>query len=734
MFAQGQHPDPWQLGLDDPRRRSLTILALVQLGLAWALFVPYTLEPAYVGLGWVVLFLVIAGAGSLGLLMRRGFRSAAVCMVLALLAAATAATWTSGSVAGWSFMLVVGVAGVLLGPGWSVVAAAVASAGLLDVARQADHTARGLAWSGLALAWASVLLSWLAVGPLREALAWAIGGYEEARARTEEAERHRGQLGLAVKSLRETHERLERLTDELARARRAAEEAYALKARFAAYISHELRTPLNLVIGFSEMMATAPHTYAGEELPPAYRGDVDALYQAARHLKTLIDDVLDLSQIDAHRMALDRDDVAIQDVVAEAVRTMAPAFAERGLWLRTEATDAEELPPLYIDRTRIRQVLINLLGNALKFTERGGVTVRVQRVAGEALVSVADTGVGIPPEALPRLFQDFQQAGHEEAGGSGLGLAIARRFVALHGGWMRAESQPGEGSTFVFGLPLQRVLLAPVEGAAWSPAGSRAGASADPPIVAVMADDPWLVGLLQRYLEGYRVVTRGPDRVAEARLPVEGTAALLVPVPTDEDGWAQLRRTTEAASGRPVVCCSLRGGPEVARRLGVADYVDKPVTPERLARALEHRAKTGATPRILVVDDDRSMVRLLSRMIQAVSPRFRVLRAHGGAEALEVMGGTTPDLVLLDLLMPEVDGYAVLERMRQDERLRTVPVVVVTARGLEDDAVVSGMFGVVRTGGFPAGELMRCMQAVLDNLNPPAPAALPPAPGAVPAG
>src|SRR5262245_40236051 len=183
------------------------------------------------------------------------------------------------------------------------------------------------------------------------------------------------------------------------------------------------------------MMVMAPHTYGGEVLPQAYRGDIDAIYRSARHLSTLIDDVLDLSQIDAHRLALDRDDVVLAEVVAEAVATVQAAFDEAGLFLRADVQ--ADLPPIYLDRTRIRQVLINLLANAMKHTRVGGATVRASVVGGDVVVSVADSGVGIAPEALPRLFQEFEQADDGSGqGGSGLGLAIARRFVTMHGGWI----------------------------------------------------------------------------------------------------------------------------------------------------------------------------------------------------------------------------------------------------------------------------------------------------------
>jgi signal transduction histidine kinase/CheY-like chemotaxis protein len=700
--------DPWSAGLDDPRRRSLTILAALQLGLAWILFVPYTVEPAYDGLRWVIPCLVAASLGALAI-VRRGYRAAAIWMVLALLAAAAMATRTAGPAAGWSFSLVVGAAGVLLGPGWSVVAAAASTAALLDLAGQADPAARAFAWSGLALAWASVLQSWLAVGPLREALAWATGGYEEARARTEEAERHRGELGLAVKRLQETHERLERLTSELVRARRAAEEAYALKARFAAYVSHELRTPLNLIVGFSEMMVLAPHTYGGEVLPLSYRGDLDAIYRSAKHLAALIDDVLDLSQIDAHRLALDRDDAVLADVVAEALATVRAAYDEDGLWLRSDV--APDLPTVYLDRTRVRQVLINLLANARRHTRSGGATVRAAVVDGEVVVSVADTGRGIAPDLLPRLFQEFEQGDDgAEGGGSGLGLAIARRFVTMHGGWIRAESQPGVGSTFSFALPLRRAVDVTAGSALWSWLGPDPTSADALPIVAVAGDDPWLVRTLRRYLDGYRIV-------APPRVPPDA-AAVIHPAPTDAAGWAALERTCASLDGRPTVVCSLRGAREAMERLDVADHLDKPITRERLVRALAHHRRGRTTRTVLVVDDDPHMVRLLARMIQAESRHFRVVRAYGGREALDLMRQSPPDLVLLDLLMPEVDGYEVLRRMRDEPVLRDVPVAVVSARGLEEDAVLAGMFGLARAGGFPAAELMRCLKATLDSLSP----------------
>ncbi|MGH2461614.1 MAG: ATP-binding protein [Chloroflexota bacterium] len=713
-LARDEDLDQWLQGLDECRAQSVRILGGVQICLSWLLIVPFLV--ALAGLGWVSLALFVGAVGSL-ILLPRSYRAGAIVICASQLVAAVLAVRTLDlGVTQWTLALAVAAATALLGFRWGLAEAALVSCFLLVTDGASTPWASAGFLSGMAMTWSAFFVVWLGLRPLQQTVGWAMTSHQEARRRAEEAERHRGELGRTVKSLHDTHERLERLTVELDRARQAAEHARTLKARFAAYISHELRTPLNLIIGFSEMMVMAPHTYGEDVLPAAYRGDINAVYQSARHLSTLINDVLDLSQIDAHRMALDRDDVVIRDVIVEAVATIDAAYSEKGLWIKVDAP--EGLPPLYIDRTRVRQVLINLLGNALRYTDRGGVSISASLVGTEVIVAVADTGIGIPPEELPRVFDDFRRVDRPEGDdeGSGLGLAIARRFVALHGGWMRAESVPGAGTTVRFALPADHAFsLSPSAGEAIDRAAtSLAGL----PVVAVIADDPWLLRTSRRYLDGYRVMTV-PDRVSltERRWQREGIVALVVSAPSDEAGWGELQVASRAAGTVPIICCSLRGGREAISSLGVEDYVDKPFTRERIAQVLDRHRIGRRTRNVLVIDDDHEMVRLLTRMIHSISRRFRVLKAFDGPMALEIMRQTRPDLVLLDLLMPGLDGYGVLQRMRSDDALKDVPVVIVTAKGLEDDAIVAGMFGLVRTGGFPAGELMRCLQATLDNLN-----------------
>ncbi|MGB9578506.1 MAG: ATP-binding protein, partial [Halothiobacillaceae bacterium] len=263
-----------------------------------------------------------------------------------------------------------------------------------------------------------------------------------------------GELNRTLKALDEAYVSLKRSNDELRVARQEAEEARMLKEQFVANVSHELRTPLNLIVGFAEMMYLVPETYEGVGWTADLVSDLKELYRASRHLQSLINDVLDLSRIDASRLPMFREMQDIRPIIADAMDTIAPLLRQRGLSYAIHVP--EELPQLFVDRTRIRQVLLNLLNNAVRFTDHGGITIRVERQTDAVVVGVQDTGVGIPEQQIGHLFEDFSQgdAGLRSRVGAGLGLAISRRFIQLHGGRMWVESQVGVGSTFYFSIPL----------------------------------------------------------------------------------------------------------------------------------------------------------------------------------------------------------------------------------------------------------------------------------------
>jgi len=695
------------------RARTLGWVLVALPGLAMAIVLAFAAAYERVALATGVLVPALLGLAALGHGLReRRAVLAAWSVTIGLHLALVAVTLLQDSTAFLPlFVLHVLVAAAVLGPSQAswVAAASVGTIALVAPFGVDALVAVALVIGGTALAQALT-------HPAYRALDWAWEHYRAAQDAAEALRDRQAELGRVVKSLHETHLRLERLNGELARARRVAEEARRVKGEFAATISHELRTPINLVVGFAEMMASSPRAYGGAVLPAAYRRDLDAIQRNARHLSGLIDDVLDLGQIEVGRMGLHKEPVAVGEVVAEAASVAARLLEGKGLSL--DLRILPDLPEVHVDRTRVRQVLINLLGNAARFTDEGGVVVSAQERGSDVVVHVADTGIGIAAEDIPTVFEEFRQLDgsiRRRAGGSGLGLAVSKQFVELHGGSMWAESAPGRGTTISFSLPRATNVVAALagrDGALWD--GVAAGRQVDAPELRILgADESGAdVRLIDRHLGGYRV-TGGRGVGPGSADGAEPAAYLVVATGVDE----AIRRAADAAplgGGSPVLACVLPSRDDLARGIGAAAYLQKPVLREHLSDVL---ARLNVSPRsLLVVDDDPDMLRLMGRMARAALPRCRVATAASGDEALVLMRARRPDLVFLDLLMDVADGYAVLDAMRADARLRDVPVVVVTARAREEAPVVAQFLGVTRHGGLAVRDFVRCLQVTLDAL------------------
>jgi signal transduction histidine kinase len=304
-------------------------------------------------------------------------------------------------------------------------------------------------------------LGWAARSELVAAAQWSLASFEIARRDLSSVREWQLELAQSRADLIHANQELTRLYLRLKTLERIAEEARQAKAEFVANVSHELRTPLNMIIGFADVISQSPQVY-GRRLPPSLMTDIAAIRRNADHLAALVNDVLDLSQVEAGRMALSRDWVALAPMLDEAVAVVQALFKARGLYLeleiRLDATTTQ-LPLVFCDVTRIRQVIINLLGNAGRFTDVGGVLLRCGVGDDEAVISVADTGPGIAEEDQQRIFEPFQQADvstRRRHGGSGLGLTISKQFVEMHGGRMWLESQLGVGTTIYFSLPLDQ--------------------------------------------------------------------------------------------------------------------------------------------------------------------------------------------------------------------------------------------------------------------------------------
>ncbi|TLN12305.1 hypothetical protein FDZ74_10190, partial [bacterium] len=286
--------------------------------------------------------------------------------------------------------------------------------------------------------------------------------YHEALERLEEARRHRAEVSSLLKELGKSNYQLDRLNHMLSYARARAEEAREERDRFALAVSHELRSPLNFIIGFSDLMVNSPDTYGPvESWPPGLYDDVQEIYRSSTHLHGLINDILEMGKIDAQQMVLFREKTDLGDLMDDIRRMLVPAVEKKNLWLKMQVE--ADLPVVYVDHTRIRQVMINLVTNALHFTRSGGITIRVQRQDEHNLrVEVEDTGSGIASDDLPKLFREFRQVGNQNwrrDEGTGLGLSIGRRFIQLHNGEMGVESELGRGSTFFFTLPVEEITV-----------------------------------------------------------------------------------------------------------------------------------------------------------------------------------------------------------------------------------------------------------------------------------
>lgn len=573
------------------------------------------------------------------------------------------------------------------------------------------------------------MLGWAVANALFTVTEWSMFSFEQARTKIEEAHQQRVEFRQTQEDLALASRELARLSDRLKVMYQVAEEARLAKEAFVANVSHELRTPLNMIIGFSEMITQSPEVYGGE-LPSTLLADIAAIQRNSQHLSKLVDDVLDLSQIEAGRMALSKEWTTIQEIVDVAALATGVLFESKGLYLEVDVPP--DLPTLFCDSTRVRQVVINLLSNAGRFTEEGGVRVRAWRDQDDIVVSVADTGPGIAMEDQKRLFEPFQQLDssiRRRHGGSGLGLSISRRFVEMHGGEMWLESEVGVGTTIRFSLPLEAPPMAERakdDVKRWfSPYDeyeyrgrtrpSRVPTLKLAPHFVVLEEGQTLQQLFSRYVDD--VTVTGVHDVAEAKRTLERSPAraLVVNAPVAKNVPA-LNQLADLPYSTPAVTCWVPGEDEAAAQLGVVRYLVKPVTGDVLLQTLEKLGREIET--VLLVDDEPEALQLFARVLSSSQRDYRILQATSGRRALGLLREREPDVLLLDLIMPGLDGFQVLQQKSQDPSIRDIPVIVISSRDPENQPIVSDSLTVTRGGGFSARDLLVSIQAVSEALMP----------------
>ena len=466
-------------------------------------------------------------------------------------------------------------------------------------------------------------------------------------------------------------------------------QASRLKSDFLAKMSHELRTPLTAMLGFSDVLLKG----LDGELSAIQQEDVSRIRRSGLAILELINDILDLSKIESGRMTLRLETLEMTTLANSVVGNLGKLADDKGLYLVTDFADAAL--EVVADPMRVSQVLTNLIGNAIKFTERGGVTVRGTLGPSHVRFDVRDTGVGIAPEAVGMIWDEFRQGdtGAMSHSGTGLGLAISRRLVNMQGGSIGVESNPDGGSCFWFTLPRPQGAP-PVErrrrandseaspvapGTVVAPAESRE-------LILIVEDDDGTRNMISRRLKeaGFRTVEAGggAQAISAARelRPAVITLDMVMP---SVDGWTVLAALRDDPRTRdiPVVVASIVDDREMAISLGAADYVPKPFPVDDLLGSVE-RLLVGGRGRVLVVDDHEETRELVRRSLSAAGMEVRV--AAGGREALVLAAEQDHDLVVTDLMMPEMSGFELIFRLRSDERTRNVPIVVFTGKELTE--------------------------------------------------
>jgi signal transduction histidine kinase/CheY-like chemotaxis protein len=586
---------------------------------------------------------------------------------------------------------------------WSLAAGGVSIAISMTTAAQASFSI-----------WAVVAVVYGVTGSAGKLLVWLWEYFSRSQTALEEARDQRAELQQALANLEYATRQLALANERLAALHEVAEEAQRSKSAFVAKVSHEFRTPLNIIIGLAGLLVESPEM-EGRSLPPTVVEDLKTIWRNCSHLSGLVNDVLDLSQAEAERLTLQREWVDLGEIIDSAMAVVNPLVQKKGLKLQVDVQP--DVPRVYCDRNRMRQVILNLVSNAARFTDTGGITVRMACHGGMVCVSVADTGPGIAPEDRQRIFEPFCQGTDRlwrDRGGSGLGLTISRQFIELHQGRIWLESELGRGSTLTFEIP-----IAPDTSAAGVPQRwivedwqwyDRSGATELPdlsvkPRVVLHDAAGGLCTLLARDAgDAIDVMEVGelPQSAGDAH-PFPGHV-LLLNVTEPEGMWSAVAAARPAAPDTPIIACCVPTQRYAMEQAGVAAYLIKPILRENLLGAI--RRLPNRVRRILIADDDPDMQDILARML-ATGGDWEVAAVGTGAAALERLRTDPSDLLLLDLLMPEMDGREVLRCKAQEPAIRGIPVIVISAQDPFEQASLTQ--GVLATAGqgVPVGRLLQ---------------------------
>jgi signal transduction histidine kinase/response regulator of citrate/malate metabolism len=581
------------------------------------------------------------------------------------------------------------------------------------------------------------IIGWASIQSLLTVTEWSVFNYQNAQEKMEESRQHRAELAKLAKNLDLAYHQLERSNQMLVLARSEAEQAKDARNLFTLAISHELRAPLNFVVGFSEVMAKYPETYADlKDWPEGLYDDAKEIYHSSTHLLRLINDVLDLGQIEKMQMTLFKEWVSPAKLVDEVKEMVHSAFVGKNISLQLQVEP--RLPDIFVDHTRIRQVLLNLVTNSLRFTERGYVKISAWREEKGVLFCVEDTGSGIAKEDIPKMFEMFHQVGNDNwrrREGSGLGITISKDFVELHGGKLWVESELGKGSKFYFSIPFRSSIdeTLPINQQIeksneqyWQTLDAEAKKGRR---VLAVSDDPSAAEVISSFVDPVKVVATG--RIAD--LPQAVAKILPIAILVDQDMLNEDDLFEQAARlpyHVPILSFPFPGSASRPRDLPdcVVDYLVKPVPTEKLFRTFRSLGEQGGV--LLVVDDDPAMIRYIERSIQSMSQNenspenFQLITASTGQEAVEYIHSRRPTLIFLDLVLPDISGWEVLKEAQSAQ----IQVVIITAQDSPQElpSELQDSLRVRMHRPFKRHELNRILTAFLEVVSPDYPTALAP--------
>jgi len=579
-----------------------------------------------------------------------------------------------------------------------------------------DGTDRGVIGMAIGLIWATLGLMDAVYLPIQQLVNQVETYSEHTLQRLEEARNRKAELAQVVTDLTNANRQLALAGERMKALRTVAEEAEKTKASFVANVSHEFRTPLNMIIGLVEMMVEMPQIY-DVHLSPKMRQDLNVVFRNCEHLSKMINDVLDLTRMETGYLVLHQEKVDLREIVEDSLLAISPLVKKKHLDLDLLIPD--ELPSAFCDRTRVQQVILNLLSNAARFTNSGTITVQISQSDQEIRVRVTDTGPGIPAKDIETIFEPFHQGTGklwQNKGGSGLGLSISQRFIKLHGGRMWVESSPGRGTSFFFTLPTSlpaKPLARPGhqineewiwhEHAFRTDRAMRVEDLVKPRVI--VHDETGGLGTIfgQHSGEVEFVNATGLSAITEAlrKCPAH---AIFVNADSVDRVWTHMAALRQEIPSTPIIGCSIPQQIERVTAAGAHGYLVKPVTRKDLVQVLEN---TERVTKVLVVDDDSDTLNLYKRMLQTCARGLTILTASSGTQALKILEHTSVDLLLLDVVMEDLSGWKVLENAHKRALLTNTKVIFVSAQDPTDRVLTSEFLLLTGEHGVATNNLLR---------------------------